>query len=173
MCALFVFWPNTYMVERQRVYSNVSATDTWTLFNFVRGLLSHQSQQAISYVLLWAAWQDVVFVQTALDTKSLTDASHCHEQSQKSRDCRCVHGLGLRRRSDGGDDQGRGRRKVVVQPTSKTWFLENRSMNSLGAASGLTSALVTSLLALIYTSLSLARNPKESWRKRQGGRTSP
>lgn len=37
MCAPFVFWPNTYMVERQRVYSNVSATDTWTLFNFVRG----------------------------------------------------------------------------------------------------------------------------------------
>lgn len=63
-------------------------------------LLSHQPQQAVGQVLLRASSQDVIYIPAALDVKSLTDASHCHDQSQKSHQCSCVHGLKLKRRSN-------------------------------------------------------------------------
>lgn len=56
--------------------------------------MSHQPQQVVGHVLLWAE-QDVIFVQTALDVKSLTDASHRHNQSQKGHRRRRVHGVEL------------------------------------------------------------------------------
>lgn len=68
-------------------------------FKFASGLLPHQPQQVVGYVLLWA-WQDVIFVQTALDVKSPTDASRRHNQSQKSHRRSCVHSLKLGRWSD-------------------------------------------------------------------------
>lgn len=64
------------------------------------GLLSHQPQQVVDHVLFWA-WQDVIFVQTALDTKSPAHASRRHDQSQKSHHRSCVHGLKAVRRSGG------------------------------------------------------------------------
>lgn len=72
---------------------------------FVSGLLSHQPQQVVGHVLL-RIWHDVILVQIALDVKSPTEASHRHNQGQKSHHRSCVHGLKLRRRSD---DKGRGR----------------------------------------------------------------
>lgn len=60
-------------------------------FRCLSDLLSHQPQQALSLVLLWAARLNVIFTQAALDTKSLTGSSHRHDQSQKSHHCSCVH----------------------------------------------------------------------------------
>lgn len=59
---------------------------------------SHQSQHTIGHVVLRAE-QDVIFVQAALDAKSLADASHRHNQNQKCHLCCCVHGVELRRSS--------------------------------------------------------------------------
>lgn len=120
-------WQNNwwnYMVEKAQksCYSNhlslflllyllAASVDTWNSmmgylemknlqFRFVSDLFSHQPQQVVDHVLFWA-WQDVIFVQTALDMKSPANASHRHDQSQKSHHRSCVHGLKAVRRSDG------------------------------------------------------------------------
>lgn len=64
-------------------------------FRCLSDLLSHQPQQAISHLLLGAAGLEVIFIQTALDSKGLTDSSHRHDQSQKGHHCSCVHDLKL------------------------------------------------------------------------------
>lgn len=69
-------------------------------FRCLSDLLSHQHQQAISRVLLWAARLNVIFIQAALDPKSLTGSSHRHDQSQKSHHSSCVHDLKLGRIAD-------------------------------------------------------------------------